>query len=114
MIHKVAHKFQSEIFVPWCAISGNIDLMQDKAASVETSDGVSCSASSRKEIHILSKEASDLAQNLYGISVMQLMRRWYQLVPRMSEMWFVYLKLEKIKEDVTETDEPSIKPTITD
>ena len=95
------------MLVPWCAISGNIEFMQDKSGVIETSDGVLCSAIKYKEIHILSKEAYDIVQELYKMQVLQFMRKWYEQIPRMSEMWFVYLKLEKIKEDVATPADPT-------
>ena len=52
---KVKHKFRKEIFVPWCAISWNIDFFHEDGKKIETSDCVACLAKKLEHVHVLSE-----------------------------------------------------------
>lgn len=99
-MYKIQHQFKPLIYVPWCAISGNIAFMADTKAEVEMSDGVSCIVKGWKEIHILSVEAADNVASLYKTQIVPFIREWYKRMPMMDSMYFVEIKLEKYEEPV--------------
>ena len=100
-MYKIQHQFKPLIFVPWCAVSGNIAFMADAHAVVETSDGIQCTVKSWSEIHILSVEAADNVAALYKTQIVPFIREWYKRMPQMDSMYFVEIKLEKYEEPVT-------------
>lgn len=95
---KVKHKFRKEIFVPWCAISWNIDLAMWDVKKIETSDCVACLAKKLEHVHVLSEYAKEIIKRLYNISAYDFIQMWYKRFPNMDSMSFIYMKLEKIEE----------------
>ena len=97
MVSKIEHKFQSEFFVPWCAIHNNIGWMIASEKGLETSDGKICNVKKVEHYHILSDYAEVLVKRLYGVTVDAFIKSWYKRFPMMDSMWFIYLKVEEVK-----------------
>lgn len=106
----IKHTFKKEVYIPWAAISDNISLLYTDKKQVQTSDGVICDVRKMEEIHILSVEAVDLIQRLYHLSPWQYLQRWYVVLPSMSSMGFIYMKLEQIKNHETDRTETQTLP----
>jgi len=100
-IHKIEHRFNDEIVVPWVAITDNLDFMSSKTKTPKaiTADGINVNVTMRREIHILSKEASFLIWRLYSISPDVFLQKWYNRFPEMVSLGFLHLKLKERKED---------------
>lgn len=94
---KIEHMFKNEMFVPWCAIHDNISLILASERQVETSDGKICNVKKVEHYHILSDYAEVLVKRLYGVTVDAFIQSWYKRFPMMDSMWFIYLKVEEVK-----------------
>lgn len=93
MTYNLSHRFADEVFVPWAAIENNLEFITDKDITLATADFVDARIASRREIHILSNEASQIVWRLYQMSVIDFLKRWYAKCPEMTSMGFMYLKL---------------------
>lgn len=61
---------------------------------VTTADGIHCKVVSWEEKHVC--ELEDKIQELYGMDILQYLRRWYKtLGNNMQSMFFLVLKLKK-------------------
>jgi len=90
---KIEHLFRPAVFVPYAAITGTWNIKQ-----VETSDGFTCKVIKQESIHILSVRGAELVSELYKMNVFKFITMWYNRFPFMSEMFFMYMELEKIEE----------------
>ena len=99
MVSKIEHKFQSEMFVPWCAIHNNIGWMIASEKGLETSDGVMCNAKKVEHMQVLSDEATAIVKRLYNAGVEEFIRAWYKRCPMLDSMWFVYINVEEVKKE---------------
>lgn len=94
---KVEHRFQKEMFVPWCAIHNNISWLLASEKQLETSDGKVCEVKKIEHIHVLSDDALAIVKRLYNVGVDAFMQSWYKRMPMMDSMWFLYVKVEEVK-----------------
>lgn len=97
-LSKMKHKFQSEVFIPWCAISRNINFMLTKNGVLESIDGVKCQVKKIEEIHVLSPEAAGIIRRLYMLNPWQFLELWYKNCPDMCSMTFLWMNIEKYKD----------------
>ncbi len=100
----ILHKYQHRILLPIAAIENNIDFILGLNQNIEVicSEGEKCSVKFSHEIHVLSKEFSELLAEIYGprVDLLYFLRTWYERCPGMSEMNFIYLELEEpLKEE---------------
>ena len=95
---KIEHKFQKEMFVPWCAVHTNIGLMMASEKLILSADGKTGKIEKLEHYHILSDYAQVLVKRLYGVTVDSFMKMWYKRMPMMDSMWFIYFKVEEVKD----------------
>lgn len=95
MIFKIQHEFSTEIFVPWCAISDNVDFIMAKERQVETADGVIADIVEIKYLHALSQESAEIVKRIYRMQIFSYLEKWYLRNKMMSSLQFVYLKVRK-------------------
>lgn len=101
MIHKIQHTYSEEIFLPWAAMSDNIDFILNGGGQVETTDGVIADVVEKKGIHVLSQQGLGLIVRLYNIQTITFLQRWYERKKEITSLEFLYLKLKKYDGDIT-------------
>lgn len=89
--------FRNEMFVPWCSVHDNITLMMASEKLIVTSDDKTCKVEKIKHIHVLSDDALEIIKRLYSVSVDAFIQSWYKRFPMMDSMWFIYFKVEEVK-----------------
>lgn len=97
MIHKIQHNKQREVLVPFFAIEKNIQFSINKGGKVEFSDGAIGVASDVREVHILSDEANNLIQSIYGKSYTNIafLKSWYgRIGEHLQSLVFVYFSVK--------------------
>ena len=96
-IHKIQHNKQREVLVPFFAIEKNIQFLLDGGGKVEFSDGATGVASDVKEVHILSDEANNLIQSIYGKNYTNVafLKSWYgRIGEQLQSLVFVYFSVK--------------------
>ena len=94
---RIEHMFKKEMSVPWCSVHDNITLMMASEKLIVTSDDKTCKVEKFEHYHILSDYAEVLVKRLYGVTVDAFMKMWYKRMLMMDSMWFIYLKVEEVK-----------------
>lgn len=97
MIHKIQHNKQREVLVPFFAIEKNIQFLINGGGKVEFSDGATGVASDVREVHILSDEANNLIQSIYGKGYTNIafLKSWYgRIGEQLRSLVFVYFSVK--------------------
>ena len=97
------HKFQEEIFIPYGAVNDQEGFFTTDRPVITTQDDIIARVVERRGFNILSDEAKQTIWRLYELTWDRYLRLWYGRIPDMHSMYFLYLKLEKIENDTTQS-----------
>ena len=98
----IHHSFKSQIFVPLVAINNNVEFLYGQGDKIcRMTDGIIARATKIEIIHIASERAEEIIKSIYGMNVLSFMRKWYNAVA-FSTVQFIYIELEKWKEEKNE------------
>lgn len=92
----IDHNYQKEMIVPLGAITRSLSwITMDCEKIVTTKDGSRSALRRRRAVHILSPEGKRLVNELYTMSTISFLNRWYERTSgALDSMFFEYITLD--------------------